>query len=947
MENKYVSKSYPILNLINDIKKIRFQDLDLLKKKCDLLEALSERNNDAYGEAFSHIYLAHWYQINQRDGDYKFHSEKARKISESNHFSDILIEYYKLSGIYHSESGDELSSFSSLLLGLEITMKEQDYEAGIAFNNNIAEAFYQSKMLDQAETYFLKALESASQVEGRPKYKDLVLMNLVDVFIQKKDIKQAKYWFEKNCEYGQDTSLTAAYLKRSEICILVLENKIQEAFDKIKILRKDLENEEPMLFIHVYLYIMDVLLEIKNIDYATWCLNILMSLTNEVNAQFKLQILTFRVKYSEIFDIEDIDAYAEFYETSLYYKETQRKMNYNSLNDLIELHYAKSNQEHMMKKEESLQILIDNDDLTGVYNRRYFSKLLTKYMYDDNVDMLGIVMIDIDYFKEYNDFYGHIQGDKVLKNVARVLSDHLPEGIFASRFGGDEFSCICINKKDGEIISFIEKLQAKVRQMRIEHQTHRSDKYITLSFGFYNGKERDNLLEKADDALYKAKSLGRNTYFPRLYKKGRESDKVYSEIMKKHDQVWFNDRYNEALGQNQKYALVQVNIKNFHYYNTKYGYKEGDEILFLVHEALMNLLQDDESITRIYADNFALIVTYDDIDNLVNIRLQKSIDIVFQIEDPRIYRNIFLTYGIYEMNDKDMPFQQAWNNAGLVRKEIAAPTQRSSCLGVYGQAYHNAYLNKIQLEVDTANAYRNYEFVPFYQPKVDAKTHEIVGAEVLLRWYDDTGNLVPLYKFLPILNENSYINLIDLDIFDMTCKMLDERIKKGQPVVPISFNISKSYFYDPNIISDYINVFEKYDIPKHLIEIELMETISLNDVERLKCVIQGFKEYGFKCMLDDFGNGYSSFNALLNNELYAVKLDRQFFVKNLNGDNKFIIKTVIDLIKSLHMKVVAEGVETKEYADFLAECGCDIIQGFYFYKPMPLKKFSTLLNQAR
>ena len=99
-------------------------------------------------------------------------------------------------------------------------------------------------------------------------------------------------------------------------------------------------------------------------------------------------------------------------------------------------------------------------------------------------------------------------------------------------------------------------------------------------------------------------------------------------------------------------------------------------------------------------------------------------------------------------------------------------------------------------------------------------------------------------------------------------------------------------------------------------------------------------------MLDDFGNGYSSFNVLLNAPLDIVKMDRQFFLKNLNGDNELVIKTVIDLIHSLHMKVVAEGVEEKAHIDFLKTCKCDFVQGFYYYKPMSVDNFSALLDSS-
>lgn len=402
--------------------------------------------------------------------------------------------------------------------------------------------------------------------------------------------------------------------------------------------------------------------------------------------------------------------------------------------------------------------------------------------------------------------------------------------------------------------------------------------------------------------------------------------------------------FNNIKQEKQSYALVLFNIKNFRYYNATYGYKQGDEILQLILDKMKDLLYEDEYIVNIYADSYVLLFKYESQHTLVYDRIIGFVDKVYRIEDERIYRNIFLSCGIYLMTDPKISFDEALNLANITRKESDTIFNRSFCIEVHDENFYNQYMDRVHLETATAEAYKNFEFFPYLQPKVNPFTNEIVGAEALLRWKDKDGNLVPLYKFLPILNQNSYIQLVDLDIFDMACKYLSECIENNKKVVPISFNISKSYFYNPTIVKDYIKAFEKYTLPKELIEIELMESISLDDTKRLKEVIKGFRDYGFNCVLDDFGNGYSSFNVLLNADLQGVKMDRQFFVDNLNGDSRLIIKTVIDLIKSLNMEVVAEGVEDKEHVDYLMECGCDIIQGYYFYKPISLEEFDQILH---
>ncbi|MBY2477722.1 GGDEF domain-containing phosphodiesterase [Clostridioides difficile] len=417
--------------------------------------------------------------------------------------------------------------------------------------------------------------------------------------------------------------------------------------------------------------------------------------------------------------------------------------------------------------------------------------------------------------------------------------------------------------------------------------------------------------------------------------------------LKRHiyDTSYILEKYCKVKGSDERYALIHFNIKNFRYFNTKYGSKAGDEILTLIFQKIMTFLEEKEYAAYLYADNFAFLVRCDDSNYLIYERLIPLIEMLYRIDDERIYRNLFMSMGIYVIINPEVSFYDALNYANLCRKESETLFNRSSCIELYDESFYKSYMDRMKLEIDTADAYKDYEFVTYLQPKVSLISGEVIGAEALLRWFDKDGNSVPLYKFLPILNQNGYIKLIDIDTFEQMCQYLDTRIKNNQKVVPISFNISKSYFYDPDIVQNYIDVFEKYNIPKHYIEIEFMESISLNDTERLKKIVSDFKGYGFTCSLDDFGDGYSSFNVLLNARFDIIKMDRQFFLNNLNGNSNLVIKTIIDLIHSLNMKVTAEGVESKEYIENLKEYGCDMVQGYYYYKPMSIDSFNMILDE--
>lgn len=425
---------------------------------------------------------------------------------------------------------------------------------------------------------------------------------------------------------------------------------------------------------------------------------------------------------------------------------------------------------------------------------------------------------------------------------------------------------------------------------------------------------------------------------------GQGSGVVPLHVLQVRDQTYLETCFEEIKGGDSPYALVQINIKNFRYYNTKYGVSAGNEILVLVLEKLTELLQEEEYGGWLYADNFCLLLRYETEHQLVYERMMDAIDKIYRIPDDRIYRNICYSMGIHLIKDQGTTFLDALNYANLCRKECDTLFNRSTCLEVYDETFCEKYMGRMALEVATAEAYKNYEFVTHLQPKVEIATGRIVGAEALLRWFDREGKLIPLMSYLPILNANHCIEIVDLDMFDQMCAHLERRRVAGKPVVPISFNLSKATFYDPNILGDYSRTVEKYQIPRELIEIELMESISMDDCARMNQVIADFKAAGFTCSLDDFGNGYSSFGVLLNAQLDIVKLDRQFFLANLNGDSKHMIETVVNLIHSLGMKVVAEGVELEEHVDCLRACGCDFSQGFYYYKPMPIDAFAALLD---
>ena len=163
----------------------------------------------------------------------------------------------------------------------------------------------------------------------------------------------------------------------------------------------------------------------------------------------------------------------------------------------------------------------------------------------------------------------------------------------------------------------------------------------------------------------------------------------------------------------------------------------------------------------------------------------------------------------------------------------------------------------------------------------------------------------------------------------------------------MSFNITNTSLFDEDFLHDYLDIYSKYQISEQLIEFEFMENIRFDYYDQVKEMIVAFKKRGFTCSLDDFGSGYSSFNILLENLVDVLKIDKMFFDKPLNHKHQEVITHIVNMAHTLGMKVLAEGIETKEYVDFLKSIGCDYVQGYYYYRPMPLHEFQNLLKKDK
>lgn len=233
----------------------------------------------------------------------------------------------------------------------------------------------------------------------------------------------------------------------------------------------------------------------------------------------------------------------------------------------------------------------------------------------------------------------------------------------------------------------------------------------------------------------------------------------------------------------------------------------------------------------------------------------------------------------------------------------------------------------------------NNEFVIFLQPKVDTLTEKIQGAEALIRKKVGDKIIMP-DQFIPAYEKTGEIVKLDMYVLEEVCKLQQKWKKMHFPILPISINESRHHLKNPNHVEELNSVIKKYQANPNFIELEMTETTVIEDIEVAKRAGKNVHELGFLISMDDFGTGYSAFNVLKDIEIDILKIDKMFFDDLENNIRaQIIIDTIIQMCKRLNIKTVAEGIETKEQVEFLKKVKCDMIQGYYFSKPISVEDF--------
>ncbi|EQG55890.1 diguanylate cyclase domain protein [Clostridioides difficile DA00142] len=387
------------------------------------------------------------------------------------------------------------------------------------------------------------------------------------------------------------------------------------------------------------------------------------------------------------------------------------------------------------------------------------------------------------------------------------------------------------------------------------------------------------------------------------------------------------------------YIIVYFDINNFKMINDTFGYEFGDNLLITIAKALKEELTEGEVYARLSSDYFAIFCDYKNgrnkiIRKLDNIRsnIESNLSIVFEIS---------LCVGIYFVEEGEVDIQKAVNKANMAR---AVAKGKNINYAIYNEDVRNKLSEESMILDDIKIALVKNQFEVYYQPKFSLVTGEMIGSEALIRWNHPEHGFISPAVFIPIAEKSKLILKIGRFVFERVCNDLYEWKKQGKKIVPVSVNLSRVELYQPDIVKFINKTIKMYNLSSDFIEIEITETVAINELNILKNVLNELRTYGFSISMDDFGTGYSSISCLRDMPIDILKLDKSF-LGGIEHDERSrnIAKSIVSLAKSLDLVVIIEGVESKEQAELMKQFGCDLVQGFYFARPMPAKNFLDLL----
>lgn len=505
-------------------------------------------------------------------------------------------------------------------------------------------------------------------------------------------------------------------------------------------------------------------------------------------------------------------------------------------------------------------------------------------------------------------------------------------------------------KEHGISPSEIPNIEALVRKISdniiVDEEKEEVKKIITLDFIKKEVETHDSFsvtfhylvdgnLNSAD---FRVRKSGKN-YFGFIYNNTETIDHDWmTDIFSRMGFIKAAEKFILESDDPTKYSLVYTNIRGFKTINDLFGQQSGDLVIFQVRDLIKEVFNPD-IFCRLENDHFAFLTEN---KNLV----EKN----FEPFKSRVYEEKYRKYtytirlGISEIESNDTRIPDLIDRARIAEKSI-----RDDAVLNWKKLDHamkNAYVRRGAFVSEINDAVKDNEFKTYYQPIVDTNTGVIISAESLIRWQHHKLGMISPGEFIPLFEEEGKTPILDTFMLKSVADFQEKRFVPGKPIVPVSVNLSRIDFFDTLLIEDARKLFSSINFPAPMIKLEVTESAYADIEEKAFDFLRDMKSMGVKILLDDYGSGMSSLSTLESFEFDTVKLDMGFIRKiGKSRAAESIIRSTIALAHDLGSDTIAEGVENKEQLDFLKDAGCEMIQGYYFYKPVPGNEFYELLDK--
>ncbi|MCI5107914.1 MAG: EAL domain-containing protein, partial [Pseudomonadales bacterium] len=392
-------------------------------------------------------------------------------------------------------------------------------------------------------------------------------------------------------------------------------------------------------------------------------------------------------------------------------------------------------------------------------------------------------------------------------------------------------------------------------------------------------------------------------------------------------------------------GVLFIDLDRFKLVNDTLGHAAGDEFLQCIGNRLSRCIRSTDMLARLGGDEFTIVITespsYEHMKQSITTVADKLLSVIPEpilIGDQELRTNASIGISIFPLDGNNME--------DLIRNADSAMYHAKSHDGgnyhYYSEELNKVISEQLRIENDIRLAVENDEFELYYQPQIETETGNILGGEALIRWHHPQNGFVSPGLFIPIAEESQLIVEIDKWVINAACIQLREWREENRSLVRIAVNLSARFFRQPGVIDILQSITSRHQIEPEYLELEITEGTLIQDIESAILVLKELTEMGFQLTIDDFGTGYSSLTYLKKLPIHKLKIDKSF-VDHCSEDNVdgSLVKTIINMAKTLELDCIAEGVELKEQLDFLKSNGCAEIQGYYFSKPKPAPEFAS------